>query len=198
MPVETRSAWRAWLDAHHRDATGVWAVTWRRSTGRPAPSYDELVEEALCVGWVDSVARKLDDEQTMLRFSPRRPGSGWARPNKQRIERLLVDGRMRPAGIAAVERAKADGTWSMLDEVENLVVPDDLAAALAARPPAAATFEGFPRSVRRGILEWIVQAKRPQTRERRVRETAELAHRGERANQWRPPPGPAPGQRPQR
>ncbi len=92
---------------------------------------------------------------------------------------------MRPTGIAAVERAKADGTWSMLDEVENLVVPDDLAAALAARPPAAATFAGFPRSVRRGILEWIVQAKRAETRARRVRETAELAARGERANQWR-------------
>ncbi len=183
--METRAAWRQWLVSHHAEATGVWAVTWRKPTGRPAPSYDELVEEALCVGWVDSLGRKLDDERTMLRFSPRQAGSGWARPNKQRIERLLAGGHLLPAGIAVVERAKADGTWTKLDAVEDLIVPDDLAAELAARPPAAAEFAAFPRSARRAILEWVVQAKRPQTRERRVRKTAELAQRGERANQWR-------------
>jgi len=194
--VETRAAWRDWLVSHH-DAglgaaaapTGVWAVTWRKPTGKPAPSYDDLVEEALCVGWVDSIARKLDDERTMLRFSPRKPGSGWSRPNKLRVERLEAAGLMLAAGKAAVARAVADGTWTMLDAVEDLVVPDDLAAALEARPPAAEEFDAFPRSVRRGILEWIVQAKRPATRERRVQETAERAQAGERANQWRQPGG---------
>jgi len=184
--VESRVAWRDWLVAHHRDATGVWAVTWRTPTGRPAPTYDALVEEALCVGWVDSAARRLDDERTMLRFTPRRAGSGWARPNKRRVERLLADGLMLPAGLAVVERAQVDGTWTKLDAVEDLLVPDDLAAAFAERPPAAEEFAAFPRSVRKEILGWIVQAKRVETRQRRVRETADLARRGERAHQWRP------------
>ena len=96
-------------------------------------------------------------------------------------------GRMTAAGRAAVEAARADGTWSMLDEVEDLAVPPDLAAALAARPGAREQFDGFPRSTRRAILEWIAQAKRPETRAARVGETARLAERGERANQWRRP-----------
>lgn len=186
--VETRTAWREWLGTHHARETGAWAVTWRKATGRSAPAYDELVEEALCVGWVDSIQRKLDDERTMLRFSPRKARSGWARPNKQRVERLLAAGLVLPAGQAAIDRAKADGSWSLLDDVEDLVVPDDLATALASAPPAAEEFAAFPRSAKRGILEWIVQAKRPETRARRVAETAELAQRGQRANQW-PPPG---------
>ena len=183
--VETRAQWREWLVQHHAEYGGVWAVTWRKSTGRAAPSYDALVEEALCVGWVDSVQRAIDEERTALRFSRRKRGSGWARTNKERVARLSAAGLMLPAGIAAVEAAKADGSWSLLDEVERGVVPDDLAAALDARPPARAEFDGFPPSVRRGILEWIVQARRPETRARRIAETAELAQRGERANQWR-------------
>ncbi len=186
MHVETRQQWRDWLQAGSAAQTGAWAVTWRKSAGRPAPSYDELVEEALCVGWVDSVARRLDEQRTMLRFTPRRPGSGWARPNKRRVQALEAAGLMTAAGRAVIDRAKADGSWTLLDDVEDLVVPADLAAALAARPPAAERFDAFPRSVRRGILEWIAQAKRPVTRERRVTETSELAQRGERANQWRP------------
>ncbi len=161
-------------------------VTWRRSTERPAPTYDELVEEALCVGWVDSTGRAIDDERTALRFTPRKRGSGWARTNKDRVARLSAARLMLPAGTAAVEAAQADGSWSRLDEVEKGIVPDDLGRALDERPPARSEFEAFPPSVRRGILAWIVAAKRAETRARRVRETAELAARGERANQWRP------------
>ena len=102
------------------------------------------------------------------------------------VERLEREGRMTDAGRAVIERAKADGSWSLLDDVENLVVPDDLAAALAERPPARDHFDAFPRGVRRSILEWIAQAKRPETRSRRVEETATLASRNERANQWVP------------
>ena len=184
--VETRAQWRAWLEENSGRAAGVNVVTWRRPTGRPAPSYDDLVEEALCFGWVDSTGRKLDDERTMLWIAPRKKGSGWARTNKVRVERLIAEGLMTDAGLASIEAAKADGSWSRLDDVENLVVPPDLAGALDARPPAREHWEAFPRSVRRGILEWIVQAKRPATREKRITETAELAQRNERANQWRP------------
>jgi uncharacterized protein YdeI (YjbR/CyaY-like superfamily) len=182
---ESRVTWRAWLADHAADTQGVWLVSWRKHTGRPAMTYSEAVEEALCFGWVDSKPAKLDEDRTMLYFSPRRRGSAWSRSNKQRIQLLMADGRMTRAGLTVVEQAKADGTWSLLDEVEDLVVPADLAAALDALPSARAQWEAFPRSARRGILEWIAQAKRPETRSRRLAETAELAQQGERANQWR-------------
>jgi uncharacterized protein YdeI (YjbR/CyaY-like superfamily) len=183
---DTRAEWRAWLAEHHGTSDGVWLVFWRRQPGRTGLTYDDAVEEALCFGWIDSKPAKLDDERTMLRFSPRKRGSGWARSNKLRIERLLADGLVAEAGLARIEEAKQDGTWTMLDAVEDLVVPDDLAAAFADHPGAREQWDGFPRSVRRGVLEWIVQAKRPETRARRVSETARLAARGERPGQWQP------------
>jgi uncharacterized protein YdeI (YjbR/CyaY-like superfamily) len=178
--------WRDWLAEHHTRRGGVWLVTWRAGSGGPRITYEESVEQALCFGWVDSKGRALDAERTMLWFAPRRARSGWSRPNKVRVEKLLAAGLMEPAGLAAVEAARANGAWTMLDDVEDLLVPDDLAAALAAHPPAAERWDAFPRSVKRGILEWIVQARRPETRARRVAETAEKAALGERANQWRP------------
>ncbi len=182
-------AWRSWLAAQHDAPRGVWVVTWRVGSGRSDMSYDELVTAALAYGWVDSITRKLDDERTMLYVAPRKRGSGWSRPNKERIARLEAEGGLAPPGQAVVAAARADGSWSMLDDVENLVVPPDLAAAFDAVPGSREQWDSFPRSARRGILEWLVQAKRPDTRARRVRETAELAGRGERANQWRGPRG---------
>jgi uncharacterized protein YdeI (YjbR/CyaY-like superfamily) len=183
---QTRSEWRDWLESNHESSTGAWLVSWRKHTGKNGPSYRDAVEEALCYGWIDSVARKLDDDRTMLWFSPRKPGSGWARPNKERVERLIAAGLMRPAGQRVIDTAKADGSWSRLDDVENLVVPDDLATAFDSRPPARQNWDAFPRSVRRSILEWIVQAKRETTRAARIEHTARLAQVNERANQWRP------------
>ncbi|MGV8965273.1 MAG: YdeI/OmpD-associated family protein [Cellulomonas sp.] len=182
---ETADAWRAWLVENHTRTAGVWFVSWKKHTGRPVVPYDAAVTEALAFGWIDSKAATLDDARAMLWYSPRRPKSAWSRPNKERVARLLAEGRMAPAGQRMVDLAQASGTWSLLDDVENLIVPDDLAEAFDALPGAAAHWESFPRSVRRGILEWIVQAKRPETRANRVRETADRAVRGERANQWR-------------
>jgi uncharacterized protein YdeI (YjbR/CyaY-like superfamily) len=122
----------------------------------------------------------------MLWFAPRKAGTGWSRPNKERVERLIADGRMAPAGMAKVRAAQADGSWAALDAVEDLLVPDDLALALAAYPAAGANFAAFPRSAKRGILEWIVSAKTAATRAKRVEETARLAEQNLRANQWRP------------
>jgi uncharacterized protein YdeI (YjbR/CyaY-like superfamily) len=183
---ETRAQWRSWLAEHHATSDGVWLVQWRRQSGRSGPTYEEVVQEALCFGWIDSKAAKLDDDRTMMWVSPRKRGSGWARSNKLRIERLLADGLMAEAGLARIEEAKQDGSWTKLDAVEDLVVPDDLAAAFADNPGAREHWDGFPRSVRRAALEWIVQAKRPETRARRITETARLAARGERPGQWRP------------
>ena len=181
----TREDWRAWLELHHGRSTGVWFVSFKRATGLARMSYDAAVEEALCFGWIDSKPRKLDEERTMLYFAPRRPGSGWSRPNKERVARLEAAGRMAPAGAARVEAARRDGSWEMLDAIEALEVPDDLAEALAGVPDALRQFEAFPRSAKRGILEWIAQAKTEATRRRRIEETARLAGQGVRANQWR-------------
>jgi len=172
--------WREWLAEHHARPTGVWLVTWRAGSGGPRISYEESVEQALCFGWVDSKGRSLDAERTMLWFAPRKRGSGWARTNKERIERLSAAGLMAPAGQAVIDAAKADGSWTLLDDVENLVVPDDLAAAFAAHPPARDHWDAFPRSARRATLEWIVQAKRAETRAKRVAEAAEKAQANER------------------
>jgi uncharacterized protein YdeI (YjbR/CyaY-like superfamily) len=161
-------------------------VLWRRQSGRTALTYEEAVQEALCFGWIDSKGSKLDDERTMLWMSPRKRGSGWARTNKVRIEQLLADGLMTPAGLALIEEAKRDGSWTLLDDVENLVVPDDLGAALDAHPGARERWDALPRSVRRGALEQIVQAKRPETRAKRVAEFALVTAQGERPGQWRP------------
>ncbi len=182
----TRAEWRAWLEANHATAKSAWLVTWRAGSGMPALGYEEGVEEALCFGWVDSRGGKLDERRTKLYYAPRKPRSGWARTNKARVERLIAAGLMAPAGMAAIDVAKANGSWTMLDDVENLVVPDDLAAALAANPPAREHWDAFPPSARRGILEWIRQAKRPETRAARITEAATSAARGERANDWRP------------
>jgi uncharacterized protein YdeI (YjbR/CyaY-like superfamily) len=175
-----REAWRAWLSAHHATSAGVWLVYPRKGTRIPGVSYAEAVEEALCFGWIDSVARPLDGTRWMQRFTPRKAGSAWSRLNQQRVERMIGEGRMTPAGMEKIEVARRDGSWSRLDAVERLEVPADLAAALALDPAAAASFHAFPRSTRKRILGWIQQARRPETRERRIHETVEGAARNER------------------
>lgn len=182
--AETRADWRDWLLAHEDDTDGVWLVSWKKATGRPAVPYAEAVEEGLCVGWIDSRPGKLDEERSLLWFAPRRNGSAWSRPNKERVARLSAAGLMRPRGAAIVAAAQRDGSWNRLDDVEDLVEPDELRAALDADPTARAAWDNFPRSAKRGILEWIVQAKRPETRTARVGTTVSEAHAGRRANQW--------------
>lgn len=182
VPADDRASWRSWLAANHATARGVWLVSWRKGHG-PRVDYEDAVEEALCFGWIDSQGGNLDERRSRQYFAPRKPGSGWAATNKARVERLIAEGRMAPAGLAAVERAKADGSWTALDAIEQGLVPDDLAAALAAVPAAAANFDAFPKSARRTILAWVAAAKRPETRASRVRETADKAARNERANE---------------
>lgn len=181
LHVETRAQWRDWLDRHHAHSPGVWVVTWKRATGRPAPTYDDVVEEALCFGWIDSTAGTVDDERSKVYCAPRKPGSAWSRSNKERLSRLVPAGLMTPAGLAKVAAAEADGSWTLLDDVEALVVPPDLAAALGSRPGARAQWDAFLPGARKQMLWWVVQARRPATREARVAAVAEAAARGERA-----------------
>lgn len=178
--ADEAQTWRAWLADHHATTRGAWLVTWRARTGRPRLQYEAAVEEALCFGWVDSTGGSYDADRGKLYFAQRRPGSPWAESNRRRVARLTAQGRMAPAGLAAVERAKEDGSWSILESAERLEVPADLAAALAADPVAERAFAGFPPSTRQGLLSWVATAKRPATRASRIDRVVAAAARGDR------------------
>lgn len=177
---ESRADWRRWLVANHASSSGVWLVSFTQRSGRTTVTYDESVEEALCFGWIDSTTRPVDGERSMIYFAPRRPGGTWARSNRDRVERLVASGRMTAAGLAAVQRAQADGSWTALDAVESMVVPDDLAAAFGEHPQLRRQYDALSHSGRRQLLWWVVSAKREQTRARRV---AELVRRSETGEQ---------------
>jgi uncharacterized protein YdeI (YjbR/CyaY-like superfamily) len=182
----TRAEWRHWLETNHTRTNGVWLVSFKKATGKPRFEYNDAVEEALCFGWIDSKPNKLDAERTLLWFAPRKSGTGWSRPNKMRVERMFQSGLMAEAGLRKIEQAKLDGSWAKLDAIEDLIIPDDLAKALIQYPTATLNFTAFPRSAKRGILEWVATAKTQKTRAKRIAETARLASTNERANQWRP------------
>ncbi len=181
----SRAEWRQWLANNHQKAPGVWVIRYKAHTSQPTITYDELVEEALCYGWVDSLPRKLDDERHMLLVTPRKPGSGWSKINKGRVARLIEAGRMTPAGLAKIKAAQADGSWNSLDEVEALTRPDDLRNALAANPKAQRYFDAFPPGSQKIILQWIASARRPETRAKRIAETVRLAAENIKANHYR-------------
>lgn len=180
VEVESVEQWRAWLEANHGQAEGVWLVTFKRASPRPTADYVALVEESLCFGWIDGTARTVDDERSMLWLAPRRKGSVWAASNRERVERLEREGRLWPTGQAVADRARADGSWSILIPAERGEVPDDLAVALDEQLPARATWEAYPPSVRLQALSSIYMAKRPDTRAKRVAVIVERAAAGER------------------
>ena len=165
---ETRAAWRAWLSANHAIAPGAWLASWKRATGRPAVAYEEAVEEALCFGWIDSTVNTLDEGRRLQLMTPRKPRSSWTRLNRRRVARLEAEGRMTQAGRRAVEIAKVNGWWLLYDSVEDLLEPDDLAAALDASPQARTHWDGFPPSARKQMLWWVVSAAKAETRARRI------------------------------
>lgn len=167
----TRAEWRNWLASQPDRREGLWVVYRKKSSSVEGPDYDDLVEEALCFGWIDSQYRRVDDDRAIQWFSPRRKGGVWSATNKERIERLVASGQMTEAGRAAIDAARADGSWSQTDEVDALIVPSDLEAALAANTQARAGYEALGDSVKRQYLWWIHTAKRETTRAKRIAET---------------------------
>jgi len=170
---------RLWLSQHHAQAESVWLVTFKKHVGSAYVSRDEVLDELLCFGWIDGIRRKLDADRTMQLISPRRI-QHWAKSYKERAARLVEEGRMEAPGLEAIRRSKAAGSWHFMDDVDALVVPEDLAAALASRPGARLHFDAFPPANRRFVLRWIKLARKPETRRRRIARVAELAARNER------------------
>jgi uncharacterized protein YdeI (YjbR/CyaY-like superfamily) len=175
-----RSEWRAWLRENCDTADEVWLVIRHAGSDTPSVRHGEAIEEALCFGWIDSLARKHDATSWRQRFTPRNPRGAWSKVNRELVEGLTAEGLMTPRGQAAVDLAKRTGTWSLLAEAQEGIVPDDLHAQLAGDPAVAAHFEALPRSARRAALEWIARAKRPETRQRRIARTVESAARDAR------------------
>lgn len=179
VEVRSRADWRRWLEAHHDASDGIWLVRWRKHTEHHLP-WSDVVEEALCFGWIDGLTRKLDADRTMLWLCPRRPGSNWSGINKRTVASLETRGLMTSAGTEAVERAKADGSWSALDDVEAMVVPDDLGAALDGDGDARVAWDALPPSRKKGFLWWVTSAKRDRTRRDRIaKAVATLASGGQ-------------------
>jgi uncharacterized protein YdeI (YjbR/CyaY-like superfamily) len=177
--ADDRATWRTWLEANHAVTPGAWLLI-RRRADAVGLEYQAAVEEALCFGWVDSTLGQVEGGVRKLYFAPRRPRSPWAASNRARVEGLIAGGRMSPAGLAVVARAKADGSWNVLAQAERLEVPEDLATALRMRAPADMHFDAFPASTRRMLLGWIATARRPETRAARITRVAEAAAQNER------------------
>lgn len=179
--AESRAIWRTWLSAHHRTLRGVWLCSWRTDAIGPRCPYPDAVEEAICFGWIDSTVSVFDESRSLQLMTPRKPKSSWTRLNRQRAADMEAAGLMTDAGRASIAVAQQNGFWTKYDAVEDLLEPDDLAAALDAVPAARATWNGFPPSPRKQMLWWVLTAERPATREQRIARIVDEAAAGRRA-----------------
>ena len=179
VEVTSAAQLRQWLDAHHGQDESVWLVTWKKHAGDRYVSTHQVLDELVAFGWTDGVRRRLDDDRTMQLISRRRV-LHWHRSYQERAERLAVEGRMHPAGLAAIEASKAAGLWDYMADVDDLATPPDLVEALARHPGATENFDAFPPAARRNTLRWIKLARTSGTRAKRLEQTASLAARNER------------------
>lgn len=183
--AKSQAAWRKWLEENHGTEKSVWLIIYKKESGVPSVYYSEAVDEAICFGWIDSKPNKRDDESYYQFFAKRNAKSNWSKANKAKVSKLMEKGLMAKAGLDAIEIAKQNGTWTALDEVEEMTIPEDLEAEFNNNKLAFDYFDKFPRSSKRNILEWILNAKRPETRQKRIKETVELAEKNIKANHYR-------------
>jgi uncharacterized protein YdeI (YjbR/CyaY-like superfamily) len=183
--AKTRKEWRKWLEKNHQSEKSVWLIIYKKESDTPSVYYPEAVDEALCFGWIDSKPNKRDENSYYQFFAKRNHKSNWSKVNKEKVAKLLEQGLMHISGLEMIEIAKQNGTWTALDEVENITIPDDLQKLFSKNKTAFENWEKFPRSSKRGILEWIMNAKKPETRQKRVEETVSLAEKNIKANHYR-------------
>ena len=180
--AKTQKEWRKWLEKNHQAEKAVWLIFYKKGSRIQSTNYSEALEEALCFGWIDSKANKRDEESYYQYFAKRKPKSNWSRINKEKVVKLIEKGLMTPAGFESIEIAKQNGAWSALDEVEELIIQPDLKLLFDKNKGAFENWEKFSRSLKRAILEWILNAKLPETRQKRIAETVELAEKNIKAN----------------
>lgn len=181
----TQTDWREWLQENHLSKQSVWLIYYKKKSKIPSISWSEAVDEALCFGWIDSTARPIDDEKYMQFFTKRKPNSVWSKINKDKVEKLIATGKMRQAGFESIEKAKQNGSWTILDSVEELSIPEDLEAAFQANEGSKDFFMSLSKSAKKMILYWLVSAKQQSTRQKRINEIAELAAQKLKPKQFR-------------
>jgi uncharacterized protein YdeI (YjbR/CyaY-like superfamily) len=173
----SRIDWRKWLKTNHSSKQSIWLVCYKKKTNIPTISWDDAVSEALCFGWIDSIRKNIDDEKFIQFFSPRKPKGTWSKVNKEKITHLITDGLMTKAGYASIENAKQNGSWAILDEVEELIIPKDLLAAFKTKAGSKKHFLGLSKSVQKLNLQWLVSAKKQETRVSRIQVIVALANK---------------------
>ncbi len=176
--------WRKWLQENHEKAPSVWLVYYKKEAGKATLSWSEAVDEALCFGWIDSTRKSLDAERFMQFFTRRKVKSSWSKINKEKVEQLIAAGKMTKAGLESIEKAKENGSWTLLDAVEELTIPGELETAFTAYPGSRDFFLSLSKSVRKMMLHWVTFAKREETRQKRAHEIAEHAGRKQKPKQF--------------
>lgn len=171
----SRQQWRHWLQEHHDKKQSIWIICYKKQSGIASVSWSEAVDEALCYGWIDSTRKTVDHEKFIQFFSRRKPNGTWSKVNKAKIEQLIENGMMSKAGQACIDAAKQNGSWTILDDVEELIIPSDLEVAFEKLPGSKDYFLSLSKSIKKIILHRLVTAKKPETRQKRVNETATLA-----------------------
>lgn len=182
---KNRNAWRSWLSKNHDSKQSVWLIYYKKNSGKPTVKYSDAVDEALCFGWIDSKVKPIDEEKFMQFFCKRKPTGTWSKINKEKIQQLIEMGLMTKAGYEIIETAKANGSWTILDEVEALIIPADLEKEFKKWPGAKKYFLQISRTDKRNVLQWLVLAKKSETRQKRITEIAELAAQGLKPKQFR-------------
>ena len=177
--------WRQWLEENHRLKQSVWLIYYKKKSNMPTISWSEAVDQALCFGWIDSTAKPIDEEKYKQFFTKRKPKSVWSKVNKQKVQRLIDHGLMTQAGYESIEIAKQNGSWTILDDVEELTIPEDLEKEFITKPGSKDFFLSLSKSVKKAILQWLVLAKLPETRQKRMSEIAELASQKLKPKQFR-------------
>jgi len=178
---ETASELRTWLQENHDKSSGVWLVFFKKESDKPTLNYEESVEEALCFGWIDSVIKKIDEYSYVRKFTPRKDGSNWSNPNKKRVKKLIKEGRMTEVGMAKVEIAKQNGEWDKPDTPrQQLEMPEEFHLALQKNKKAREFFNTLSKTDQKPFIMWVASAKRPETREKRVKESIGILEKGQK------------------
>lgn len=181
---KSRADWRKWLEKNHQTKESVWLLYFKSSTKLPSITWSEAVDEALCFGWIDSTKKTVDEKSYIQYFCKRKPNSTWSKVNKEKIDRLIQNNQMTKAGFESIETAKQNGTWFLMDDIEELILPADLSLALKKSKKATEFFQHQSKSMKKIMLHWIVTAKRPETRKKRIATIAGLAAKGMRPKQF--------------
>ena len=182
---KSQKDWRKWLVRNHLLKQSVWLVYFKSSTKIPSISWSDAVDEALCFGWIDSTKKTIDNEKYMQYFSRRKPNSSWSLINKEKVAKLIQNNQMEKAGLDSIKTAKKNGSWTILDEVEALVVPEDLQEKISTHKDSKKYFDNLSKSDKKILLHWVFSAKRTETRQKRILEIVENSSKNQKPKQFR-------------